>query len=134
VMLALVACVCTMFWSDPRRNSLLYKADKYLAWAYAVMLFYYSPDFLLATSVLFLYAMSIIFFQEDMPSLQLVAHLLFRYVFYWWSYSAMMPDLSEFGFVSAGYAIQVLGVVFCNTYWASFAASLFFMGHVIADV
>ena len=119
MLLMAVCLVSTLFWSNPKGNSFLHKADKFLAWLYCVAMIWCtiqpgegrkldSATFgLIIVCILVFFLLSDVFFRMNSPGLQLLAHLLFRYVFYWWSHLMMIPAetnfLSGFLVMSVGY-------------------------------
>jgi hypothetical protein len=132
VALAVVGLVSTLFWADPRRNSYLYMADKLIAWLYGAILMWFDPNVPAALIVLACFLVSFWCFETGRYHFQLAAHLLFRYCFYCWSYSAIMKDTTVLPLVSIGYVIQILCL--SQVYWISFLGSFLLMCYVIADV
>ena len=108
----LLACVCTVsivFWSNPIWGSILHKLDKLLAWIFCSVMLYssYSNENklsvltlgLIITLIVAFFLLSDLFFRLNYPTMQLISHLLFRYVFFWWSDLLMTEENSLVGFV-----------------------------------
>lgn len=124
VLLAAVCAASTLFWSNPESNSATHKADKLLAWMYCLALIWctvwptgrrkigFMAAVPLIASVLAFFILSDMYFRLNSPGLQLCSHLLFRYVFYWWSHLILVPTDTNFvdGFMllSTGYVGHIL--------------------------
>ncbi len=88
---------------------------------------------LIILCILVFFLLSDIFFRIHFSALQLLAHLLFRFAFYWWSHLLMVPAEGNFlaGFIvmSLAYFGHILFTYFCidwrfdsvqqNKYWLS---------------
>ncbi len=131
---ALLACVCavsTVFWSNPVWGSPMHMADKVFSWMFTAAMVWYSADLEvsvlvpLMASILVFFLLSDVFFRRDLPVLQLLAHLLFRFCFYVWCHVLMVDcwrclELMTAGYV--GHAALVYFFVDYKYYWASCAA------------
>jgi hypothetical protein len=147
-LLSAVCTASTLFWYDPYQNSLLHKADKYLSINFALTLsiyiindiIYNNTSIILFTSLsgstLILYNLSNYLFKKEQHNRQLIAHLLFRYSIFLWSYMYMVESknvYSEILTVTIGYLINISGMIFLKSwdnysYWNScFATSLLVM-------
>jgi hypothetical protein len=103
VCLALVCAASTAFWRDPKSGSWLHKLDKGLAWVFMGIMGWYSRRELEALplvvcSIVCFFLLSNHYFQHNMDAEQLAAHLMFRYVSYWWAYFCIVPSRSELAF------------------------------------
>jgi hypothetical protein len=153
LVLTLVCLASTMFWSDPRGGSFWHKADKILAWIFGVAMVWCTLlpgdgrklDNLtfgsIVFSIFFFFLISDVFFRKKQDDLQLLAHLLFRYAFYWWSHLLLIPVEAHFwsGFLvmTLGYfghilfMYKLLGRMACGShqtsYWVSARALLFWI-------
>ena len=115
----LLMCVCavsTVFWSNAVGGSALHRLDKLLAWLFFAALTcdsfrrWHQGKLALLTIVLIIacivtfFLLSDIFFRRNYPRLQLISHLLFRYVFYWWSHLLVHQiSLADFSVISMAY-------------------------------
>jgi hypothetical protein len=147
-LLGAVCTASTLFWYDPYQNSLLHKADKYLSINFALTLSIYTINDIiynntsiilftsLSGSTLILYNLSNHLFKNEKHGYQLIAHLLFRYSIFLWSYMIMIESknvYSEILTVTIGYLINISGMIFLKSwdnysYWNScFATSLLVM-------
>lgn len=108
VCLALVCVASTAFWRDPKCGSWLHRLDKGLAWVFLCIMGWYSRDmgapFLapVVLSIVVCFLLSNYFFQHKMDYHQLLAHLLFRCISFWWAYFLVVPpdSLSVIAFVA----------------------------------
>jgi hypothetical protein len=142
-LLGAVCTASTLFWYEPYQNSLLHKADKYLSINFALTLSIYTinnTSIILFTSLsgstLILYNLSNYLFKKEQHNRQLIAHLLFRYSIFLWSYLIMVKSKNVYGeilTVTIGYLINISGMIFLKSwdnysYWNScFATSLLVM-------
>ena len=149
-----LACIAsTMFWSDPKGGSFWHKADKIVAWIFGVAMVWCTllpgdgrnlEAIALGSiifSILFFFLLSDFFFRKRLDNLQLLAHLLFRYTFYWWSHLLLVPAEAYFwsGFLvmTFGYFGHILcmykwlarmtGVAHQESYWVSARVLLFWI-------
>ena len=147
----LLGSVCTasiLFWYDPRQNSLLHKADKYLSINFCLTLLAYTvidiinnnSSIILYTSLsgstLILYNLSNFYFKIEKHNNQLIAHLLFRYSIFLWSYIIMVESKNvyhEIVIISMGYLLNISEMILLKSwdnysYWNScFVTSLLVM-------
>ena len=151
VFLAVLSCtlvavcgVSTLFWSEPVTDSSLHRADKALCWLFAFELVWYSLDkglepsglSVLGMFIVLLYLLSDLCFRKGLWVAQLLAHLLFRFAFYWWVHVLMVPPernllagflvltLSYFAHASVLYRCMLWNSSSTRTeqYWLSCAA------------
>ena len=142
-LLGAVCAASTLFWFDPHQDSLLHKADKYLSTNFAITLFIYTifdiinnNSYILLFSSLsgttcIFYNLSYMYFQYEMYNYQLIAHLLFRYIIFLWSYMIMVQSKNiqnEILTVTIGYSINISGMIFLKSwknysYWNSCIAT-----------
>uniref|UniRef100_A0A6C0CDQ9 Uncharacterized protein n=1 Tax=viral metagenome TaxID=1070528 RepID=A0A6C0CDQ9_9ZZZZ len=148
-LLGAVCAASTLFWFDPHQNSLLHKADKYLSTNFTITLFIYTifdiinnnSSILLFSSLsgttCMFYIISYNYFESEMHNYQLIAHLLFRYSIFLWSYMIMVQSKNiqnEILVVTIGYSINVSVMIFLKSwknysYWNNcIATSLLVMG------
>ena len=138
IILTFVCINSTVFWSNPKNNSLFHKADKYSAWVFciAMILFTIFPGnykkielltfFIIVFFILIFFLSSYFCFIMNYGILQLITHLCFRYVFYLWSHLILVPTENNFvyGFsvITIGHIIHVILISFINkkiNYWIS---------------
>ena len=137
-LLGAVCTASTLFWFDPHQNSLLHKADKYLSTNFIITLFIYTIfdminnnsiilfSSLSGTTCMF-YIISNEYFICKEHNYQLIAHLLFRYSIFLWSYMIMVQSKnihSEILAVTIGYSTNVSVMFFLKSwekysYWSS---------------
>ena len=153
LILTLVCLASTMFWSDPKSGPFWHKADKILAWIFGVAMVWCTvlpgegrnldavTSCTIVFSILFFFLISDFFFRKNLADLQLLAHLLFRYVFYWWSHLLLVPTeayfwsgflvmtVGYFGHIACMYKLldRMTGVVHQESYWISARALLFWI-------
>jgi hypothetical protein len=138
IIAALLTSICivsTLFWSNPKSNSFLHKADKFLAYLFFIVMLLYSiqiklPIFkliIILLLILLFYSMSYIFFIKEYTILQCISHLIFRYICFWWCYIIIVPKqsnlISKFIIISIGYFTHVIVLYNINlhklNYWYS---------------
>ena len=126
MLLTAVCLVSTLFWCNLEGDSFLHKADNLLAWTYCAAMMWcavhcgegrklhFTTFELLVVLILVCFLLSHVFFRMNSPGLQLLAHLLFRCVFY--SHVMMVPAETDFvyGFLvmSVGYFGHILSMYF----------------------
>jgi hypothetical protein len=135
VLLTSICVVSTLFWSNPKSNSFLHKADKFLAYLFLIVMLLYSIKIklhifkliIILLSILLFYGMSYIFFIKEYTILQCISHLIFRYICFWWCYIIIVPNqsnlISKFIIISIGYFTHIIVLYNINlhklNYWFS---------------
>ena len=88
MLLAAVCLISTLFWSNPKGNSFLHKADKLLVWTYCAAMMWcavhcgegrklhFTNFALLVVLILVCFLLSDVFFGMNSPGLELLAHLM----------------------------------------------------------
>lgn len=129
-VIAALSCSCfssTMFWFDAKRGSLFHKLDKLGAVQYVVCMVLVTAlpgdggrtlstgvGAILPLSMIALFLLGDMCFKRSLYDLQLVLHLLFRYVGYWWGHLLLVPAENNFpaafSALSVGYFGHIFGV------------------------
>ena len=134
--LLLAACIAsTLFWNDPKGNSPRHKADKILAWAFCIQMILLAEqkkhtiqNSSIALLILYgtaCFMLSHIFFKIKYYTMQLIAHLLFRYTLYWCAHALIVPKkktcVKGFLIISAAYCAHIAllwhAIDIINNYW-----------------
>jgi hypothetical protein len=130
-LLTFICIVSTLFWSNPKGNSFLHKADKFLVQIFFIIILLYSiqiefPIFkliIILSLIIVFYIMSYIFFVKQYTILQCISHIIFRYIFFWWCYIIMVPIQLNFIIISIGYFSHIIVLYNINlhklNYWCS---------------
>lgn len=119
----LLLCVCIaslLYWSMPNATTLI--IDRSLVATFAINLLLYSVaqyNFyvsLLLLPIIMCYAFANFMYEKKYYKLHFIAHLLFRYLFYWWSFRVMVGHMRYFELQTALYIVQATCIDFYVKY------------------
>jgi hypothetical protein len=109
-LLTMMCAVSTSFWMYPKKGSFLHATDKICAWGVLAAMLANSSD--IGSALCFLGALFGTFMASNhmVGEAQLIAHLSFRFVFFWWVFVIMVgiPLVSVFVTTSSAYWLVLL--------------------------
>ncbi len=103
ILLTNIMITSILFWYNYKINSFNHYLDKTLTKIYGIYLFYKDIDIIKINGILLFYLLSNYLSFKRRYNLQLLSHLLFRYIFFIWGYLNLNTNNNELQLTSIGY-------------------------------
>ena len=104
ILLTNIMITSILFWYNYKINSFNHYLDKTLTKIYGIYLFYKDIDIIKINGILLFYLLSNYLSFKRRYNLQLLSHLLFRYIFFIWGYLNLNTNNNnELEIISIGY-------------------------------